>query len=177
MLFLESPWPVLVLGLVAEAVLAILLIRTGRAVLLWSMGGVAIFVLAAVFIERSTVTDRKLIVQTLEGVASALASNDIKRVDTFISPSSDGEAARKKARWALSVVEFIDFTIRNLDLTFNDLGKQRTAKTTFTVIVHGKARSNDFPGEITRFVAMEVELRKENNRWLIVHEPKHSERE
>ena len=177
MMFLESPWPILLLGLAVEVVLAITLIRTGRGALLWAMGGAAIFVLIGVAIERSTITNRKLVTQTLEGAAAALAANDFKQVDAFISPTPDGNAARQKTRWALALVEFMDFSIRNLDVKFNNTMSPPTAKATFNVIVHGKGRQGDFIGEVTRVVAMEVELRKESGRWLIINTPKHDERE
>ena len=177
MLFLESPWPILLLGLAVEVTLAIALIRTGRGALLWAMVGVAIFVLLGIAIERSTITNRKLVTQTLEGAAAALAANDIKQVDAFISPTPDGNPARAKARWALGLVEFMDFSIRNLDVKFINTMSPPTAKATFNVIVHGRGKQGDFLGEVTRVVAMEVELRKEFGRWLIINTPKHDERE
>ena len=41
---LESPWPALVFGIFAEALLGIILLRTGRGVLLWAMAGVGLVV-------------------------------------------------------------------------------------------------------------------------------------
>ena len=77
----ESPWPLLIVGLVLEAVLAIVLFRTGRGAVLWAMGGVALLVLLGVLIEQWTVTDTKRIRQTLEAAAAGLQANDAQRVE------------------------------------------------------------------------------------------------
>ena len=75
--------------------------------------------------------------------------------------------------WALSVAEFQELTIRNLEVKFNYQTSPPTAETTFTVWVRGKDRSGMVPGEISRPVAMVVKLRKESGRWLVFGEPKH----
>src|SRR5664279_5008786 len=76
---LESPWPILIVGLVFEAVLAIALFRTGRGVILGLMGGVALLVLLGVLVERWTVTDTKRIRQTLGAAAAGLQANSAKQ--------------------------------------------------------------------------------------------------
>jgi hypothetical protein len=173
MIFLESPWPVLIVGLVIEAVLAIALFRSGRGRVLAAMAGVAAVVALGVLIATITVTDTKRIRQTLEGAAAGLRAADARQVDAFIVPGDDGAAARDKARWALSVARFQEFTIRNLEAKFNYRTSPPTAETTFTVWVRGTDRSGTVPGEISRPVAMEVKLRKESGRWLIFGVPKH----
>ncbi len=171
---LESPWPILIVGLVLETVLAIALFRTGRGIVLVAMGGVALLVLLGVLIERWTLTDTKRIRQTLEAAAAGLLANDPKRIDaSCIVPGADGNAARGKVGWALSVAEFHELTIRNLDVKFNYQTSPPTAETTFTVWVRGNDRSGTYPGEISRPVAMNVKLRKESGRWLVFGEPKH----
>jgi len=177
MLFLESPWPILIVGLVFETVLAIALFRTGRGAVLGAMAGVALLVVLGVLIERSTVTDTKRIRQTLEGAAAGLRAGDAKQVDAYIVPDADGNVARDETRRALSRAKFQEVTIRNLDVKFNYRVSPPTAETTFTVWVRGTDRSGTVPGEISRPVAMEVKLRKESGRWLIFGEPKHDVRE
>ncbi len=174
---LESPWPILIVGLVIETVLAIALFRTGRGAVLGAMGGVALLVLLGVLIERSTVTDTKLIRQTLEAAAAGLQSNNAQQVDACIVPGADGNAARGKVRWALSRAEFGEITVRNLAVKFNYQMSPPTAETTFTVWVCGKDRSGTFPGEMSRPVAMVVKLRKELGHWLVFEDPQHNVRE
>ena len=73
----------------------------------------------------------------------------------------------------MSRARFLELAIRNLDVKFNYRTSPPTAETTFTVWVRGNDRSGMFPGEISRPVAMEVQLRKESGRWLVFGEPKH----
>ncbi|MGO9112107.1 MAG: hypothetical protein ACLP9L_23015 [Thermoguttaceae bacterium] len=177
MIFLESPWPILIVGLVLETVLAIVLFRTGRGAVVGAMAGVALLVLLGVLTESWTLTDTKRIRQTLEAAAAGLRSNNVQQVDACIVPDADGDAARGKTRWALSCAEFQELTIRNLEVKFNYRTSPPTAETTFTVWVRGNDRSGTVPGEISRPVAMNVTLRKESGRWLIFGEPKHDVRE
>ena len=100
MLFLESPYPILIAGLLAETVLAAALFRTGRGVLLWAMGGVALVVLLGVLVEHYTVTDTKRIRQTLEEAAAGLKANSDQRVKACIVAGPDGDAARAATDWA-----------------------------------------------------------------------------
>jgi hypothetical protein len=175
MLFLESPWPILVLGLVIELCLAAALFRTGRGALLWAMGGVALVVLLGVLLERNTITDTKLVRQTLDEVAAGLVANSAERVKACIVSGPDGDAARGETNWALRVAEFRSVSISNLEVKFNRQTNPPTAETTFTAFVRGRARGGEFAdvGEIARPVKMEVSLRKQSNRWLVYGEPKH----
>ncbi len=169
----ESPWPILIVGLVVEAVLAIALFRTRRGAVLGAMGGVALLVLLGVLIERLTVTDTKRIRQTLEAAAAGLQADNAQQVAECIVPGPDGNRARELVGWALSCARFQELTIRNLEVKFNHQTSPPTAETTFTVWVRGTDRSGTVPGEISPPVAMEVKLRKESGRWLIFGEPKH----
>ena len=177
MLFLESPWPILFVGLVLETGLAVVLFRTGRGLVLGAMAGVALLVLLGVLVERSTVTDTKRIQRTLEEAAAGLLANSAKQVEACIVPDAEGDAARERTDWALSRAEFLDLSIRNLDVKFNYRTSPPTAETTFTILVRGKARGNTDLGEIFKPVAMNVKFRKESDRWLVFGEPKCDVRE
>ena len=80
MLFLESPWPILIAGLVLETLLALAVFRTGRG-LLWAMMGVGLVVLLGLAVEHFSVTDTKRIRQTLEAAAAGLVADDARQVD------------------------------------------------------------------------------------------------
>jgi len=177
MIFLESPWPVLIVGLVLETILAIALFRTGRGVVLGMMAVVALLVAFGVLIASLTPTDSKRIRQTLTAAAAGLQANNAGLVNACIVPDADGNRARELVMWALSQAEFHELTIRNLEVEFNYRTSPPTAKTTFTVWVRGTARKGADLGEIYRPVAMHVELRKESGRWLVFGEPKHDVRE
>jgi hypothetical protein len=171
MLFLESPWPILTVGLIVEVILAIMLFRTGRGTVLWIMGGVAVVVLLGVLIERYSVTDTKRVRQTLEAAAAGLQANQIQQVDACITPAPDGDAAREKARWALGFVQFQEVSIRSLDVKFNY--QMSTAEADIQVFARGRLRSGEFSEEITRPVRIHCTLRRESGRWLIFGKPEH----
>ena len=176
MFLLESPWPILIIGLVVETVLAIALFRTGRGVLLWAMGGVALLVLAGALVANYTITDTKRIRNTLEMAAAGLVADNADRVKATIVPGTDGDSARVLVDRALSQAKFLELTIRNLDVKFNYRTSPPTAQTTFTVWVRGNYRGEAYSWETPHPVAMEVALRKESGRWLIFGEPKHDVR-
>ncbi len=73
--------------------------------------------------------------------------------------------------------EFLELTVRNLEVKFNYQTSPPTAETTFTVWVRGKDRSGMYPARCPSAVPMVVKLRKESGRWLIFGEPKHELRE
>jgi hypothetical protein len=179
MRFLESPWPILIVGLVLETLLAIALFQTRKGNLLWPIGAVALLVLAGVLIERNTITDTKRVRQTLEAVAAGLKANKADLVYACIVSGPDGGAARGKTDWALGIAEFHEFSIRNLDVTFNYRTSPPTAEADFVVVVRGKAHGSDYAdvGEITRPVRLKIQLRKQSGRWLIYGEPKHDVQE
>ncbi len=170
----ESPWPILIVGLVLEAVLAIALFRTGRGALLWAMGGVALLVLLGVWIEQHVDTDTKRVRRTLEAAAAGLQANDATQVYACIVADADGDVARTETDRALQQAKFQELTIRNLELKFNYQTSPPTAETTFTVWVRGSYRGGMVSGDSSGPVAMEVKLRKEAGRWLVYGEPKYT---
>ncbi len=171
---LESPWPILIVGLVLEAVLAIALFRTGRGAVLWAMGGVALLVLLGVWIEQHVDTDTKRVRRTLEAAAAGLQANDATQVYACIVAGADGDVARTETDRALQQANFQELTIRNLELKFNYQTSPPTAETTFTVWVRGSYRGGMVAGDSSGPVAMEVNLRKEAGRWLVYGAPKYT---
>ena len=167
MIFVESPWPILLLGIVAEAVLAIALFRTGRGVLLWPMAGVGLIVLLGLGVERWVVTDKKLVAQTLEGAAAAMEANDLGRLMTFISTSPTAARTRGEARRALDMGLFVQLKISGLDVSIVRTTSPPIAKAQFIAMATGRARHGEFDGELSRPVHLEVSLRLESGRWLI----------
>ena len=118
-IFLESPWPAIVLGIFGEAVLAVMLVRTGRGVLLWAMIGVLALALLGVGVERLVVTDNKLITAVLYDTAAALEANDLNRVLAHVA--ADADKTRADARSALSEAEITELKIRYLEIKINRL--------------------------------------------------------
>jgi hypothetical protein len=162
-IFIESPWPWLLLGIAAEAVLAVALLRTQRGSLLWAMLGMGIFVLLGLAAERFIVTDRKAVMQTLDAAVAAAKANDLNRVLNCISPKA--QKARDYARWALGRAQIEEAHIHDLEVTVNRLTSPPTAKAKFLAVGKAQDRRGEIPyQEFMRRVV--VELRWEDNRWL-----------
>jgi len=163
-LFVESPWPWLLIGIVAEAVLAVALLRTGRGGLLWAMLGVAGFTLLGLGVERLIVTDRERVEQTLDAAVAGVKASDLKQVLDCISLKAD--RPRRESQWILERFEVTAASISDLEITFNRLTSPPTARAKFTAVGRGSDRRNEFPyqGFAEKVI---VELRWEGGRWLV----------
>ena len=161
----ENPVPIIFIGIVAEAVLGVVLLQTGRGVLLLAMLGVLLLVLGGVALEWLVVTEVERVEASLDGVAAALEANDSNAVVSYISPAASG--TRSRAQWALSEYEVTDTTIRNLEISVNRLTSPPTAEARFDGVISLAARKgamlpyNNYPAQFT------VKFRLEGDRWLI----------
>jgi hypothetical protein len=164
-IFLESPWPILSIGVVVELVLAIILWRTGLGRVLWMMLGVLAVVAAGWLLQWLVVTDREAIDSLLHDCAAAVEANDVGRVISHISPSAT--QVRADAREALERAEVTMAKITSLEIAVDRQAKPRIAKATFTAIGKGRDRKGEFP-IATRGCQVIVSLRYENGRWLVI---------
>ena len=164
MFLLESPWPILLGGIVVEAVLAIVLLRTGRGRILWAMLGVGALVLAGLLLERCVVSDREAVEDNLDSITAAAEANDINRLLEFVSPKAS--KVQSDARAVLSRVEVTKARLTDLELKINRLTSPPTAKGKFRVIGTARDRLGEFPYPgFAEFLA--ADLRLEGGRWLV----------
>jgi hypothetical protein len=164
MIFLESPWPILLIGIAVEAVLAILLLRTGQGRWLAAMFGVGLLVLLGLLVEHFVVTDRKAIINTLDAAAAAVEANNLNGVLDCLSPSA--EQIRSDSRRALDRFEFRMARIHDLEIVINRLTSPPTAKVTFRAVGNGRDRRGEIPYQ--GFAeTVTVTLRQEHGRWLV----------
>ncbi|MHB9046469.1 MAG: hypothetical protein ACYC35_11055 [Pirellulales bacterium] len=165
--FLETPVPAIFIGILLEAVLAVILFRTGRGTVLVAMAAVLTLVLVAVAVEWIVVTDVERVEATLDGAAAALESNNLPAVLAYIAPSA--QAMRSQVSAILPQVVITKARIRNLKITVNKFTSPPTAKAEFTANFAGKgagALQGQFPYE--NYVrAFTVKLRREGDRWLM----------
>jgi len=162
-IFFESPWPILLIGIVAEAVLGLLLLRSGRGKWLVAMLGVAVVVVGGLLAEHFVVTDRKLITQTLDTAAAAVEANNLPRLLDCISPQAQRTLA--DSRRLLGRYEFTTGRIYRLDIKINRLTSPPTARVHFQAFGEAKDRQGVISGSYSRGV--DVEMRWEGNRWLV----------
>lgn len=169
--FTENPLPIVLIGVIIEAMLAVVLARTGKRSVLWSIIGVALLVVGAVVLERFIVTPREEIRTALEEVRAIVAANDppalIKRIDT--TPQAAG--LRSKVYQELANVTVTEAKIT--ELKDEDIHvKGDVAETKFFGSVDmklpGQAASSHFPR------MFQVKWRKKDGVWIIT-EATHSD--
>jgi hypothetical protein len=161
---IEDPTMFIFLGILIEAVLGIVLFRTGRGVLLWIMLGVLFVCLTGIIGQRFIITERKRVIQTLDGIVSALENNDVDRVLSYLEP--EAAHSRERARWALGRVEVTSASYRKLEININMLTSPPTAKVTFFGLIGYKDRKGEIPynNYASNFT---INLRKHGDRWLV----------
>jgi len=161
----ETAWPGLFVCLLAEVVLGIMLLRTGRGQLLFAMLAVAVLGIVLICIEHFVVTEREEVENTLDDLAAALRANSAQQVVGFISPSNQG--LRSFATQQLKRVK-ISFAKVTGDLTIDVSHRQEppTAKANFIARIEGQELRGHAPrgAFVNRF---DVQFRKEGGRWLI----------
>ena len=163
-LLFENPLRIIFFGVAVEAVLGLALFRTRRGAILWVMIAVFALTAAALAVERLVVTERERIEMTLDGITSALEANDLNRVLSYVAPAA--VRTRGRAAWVLGRIEVQSARIYRLDITINRLTTPMTAKASFFGHVSYRDRQGEIPyGNYgSRFV---VDLRKENDRWVV----------
>jgi len=164
-MFLESPLPIIVVGVVIEAILAAILVSTRRGVVLFIMLGVLVLVGIGLVVERLVVTENERITATLDNAAAAIQANDLDRLLTYLTPSA--QQSRARARQVLGMVEFTSAAIRGLEISpINRLTSPPTVETKFTAVLGFHDRTGAIPYE-HHVVGLIVRLRKEGDRWLV----------
>jgi hypothetical protein len=160
----ESPWPVLFIGIVVEAALALALLKTGRGKLLGVMIGVGALTLLGLAVERLVVTDREAVSDTLDAAAAAVEANDLERLLSYISPTAQRPQA--DSRFVLGRFEVSKARVRDLTVTINRLTSPPTAKARFIAFGQGRDRQGVFPYQAYSQQVI-VELQLEGDRWLV----------
>lgn len=163
-LFVESPWPSLMLGVVVEALLAIALVRTGRAAIVAPMLFVLAVTTGLVILERTIVTESEEVEDALDAVASALEANDLPAVLAAFSPDCTRLGEVRSALSRFTVVRA--HVGGDLEVRPNRLTLPPSATAYFTGRVEGKDKRGAVPYEhmIRKF---KVRLERHGQKWLI----------
>ena len=163
-MLLDDPVPIIAVGIVLEAMLAIVFVNTRRRVVLLGMLGVAILVAAGVGLERFVLTDNEKIEAALDGAAAALEADDLTLFGQYLAPSATRTLSR--AAYALGIVRITTFRITGLRTTINHLTSPPTAEARFRGTVHYRERRGTVSYGIYR-AEFVVTLQWETGRWLI----------
>lgn len=166
-MFLESPWPALVVGALALGLLGVAYHNTGHPRLRLAIIAAVGVTLLMLLVQWLVVTEREAVSDTLEQMAVALESNQIDAVLGYLAP--DAGAIRTDAQRYLPGVEISDANIGgDLQVTVNRLTNPPTARATFTGRISGVNRSPAERSPYENFVRpFTLTLRQEGDRWLI----------
>ena len=160
----ESPWPALTVGVFLEVALAIVLVRSGRAVVLVAMAIVLVATAAMLALELLVVTEIEQVENALAKVATTLEANDPPAVLELFDPKSP---RRHEVESILSRVTVRGATIGgDLEVRTNALTSPPSATAYFTGHFEAHDRRGEIPYEhvLRRF---KITLHRLNDRWLI----------
>jgi hypothetical protein len=169
----EDPMPVIFFGIIAEAILGVMLFSTRHGLIVWAMLGVLVLVCAGVALEMLVVTEVERVEATLDGVTRALEANDTTRLlEQYVHASAVN--TKRRALTAMQMVEITSAKISGLDITINRLTSPPTADAQFRGVVHFEPQDEMIH---YRYYAanFRVELRLEDDRWLITDHVEHHE--
>lgn len=160
----ENPLRIIFIGVLVEAVLALALFRTRRGAILWFMIAALALTAAVLAMERLVVTERERVEMTIDGITAALEANDLNRVLSYVDPAA--AKTRGRAAWAMGRIEIQSVRVYRLDISINRLTTPMTARASFFGYISYRDKQGEIPyGNYgSRFV---VELRKENDRWVV----------
>jgi hypothetical protein len=163
-IFLESPWPWLIIGITVEVALVIALLITRRGNLLWAMLGTAVFTLLGLGVERLVVTDREAVRQTLDAGVAAARANSLERLLDCISPRA--KLPQDYARTVLGRVQIEEAHIHDVEITVNRQVTPPTAVSRFLAVGKGQDRQGEIPYKAFAQRVI-VNLHLEGARWLV----------
>ncbi|HLA86089.1 MAG TPA: hypothetical protein VJL29_14980 [Thermoguttaceae bacterium] len=162
-LLLESPIPVLFVGVVIVAILGVVFFQTGRAVALLAAGGVVLITLLGLGVEHYVVTEREAVETALYDLADAMEANDKNAAIACLS-SSAGET-RARAEWAFSRFHVLRANVSNLEIDVNELTSPPSAEARFDGFVQVRDRQGNMQGAENFYFVLSY--RKEGGRWLV----------
>lgn len=165
-IFVESPWPATLLCIVAEVILGIVFLRTGRPLVLVVMAVVLAVAAGMIVLEQTVVTDTEQVEDTLHGIAEDLEANDVEAVLAAFSPNCP-RLAEVRSRLNGVTVESASVGA-DLEVRISMLTTPPSATAYFTG--HIKARDNHGTIPYENFMRkFKVKLERRDDRWLITN--------
>lgn len=166
----ESPWPVLITGIVIEVVLGLVFQQTGRKAVLAAMVVVLALVAGGLWLERYVVTDREQILLTLDDLAEALTEESIQPVLEFISPTAEKTRAQATGDWDRFTIFHAGYS--RPKVSFNRTRSRPTALVEFNAMIEAASRNGQIPKN--RYpIRVKMEFRLEGDRWLVTDDCKY----
>ncbi len=162
---LETPWPTILLGIMAEIVLAIVLFTIPRRWVAIAMGVVAALVLAMILLERYVTTETEEVEIALQQLAAALAADDVPAVLSLVAPDAKGVRSAAEQHMPRYVINSVNIA-RDLTVTVNHETNPPTAVAQFTCRVNANDKRGQIPYQ-NAILQFTMRYRKAGDRWLV----------
>jgi len=162
----EDSTTVIVVGLLIGVILAFVLMKTGRGIVILIMAGVALAVGACVLTEQIVVTERERVEQTIDRMVGAFLADDAAGVNKLIFPQSTQLSG--KATRVMSFAKLRELVITDgPHITINELTSPPTAHVDLVIRASGEAKSGMslYDNYVTR---IDAQLLREDDQWLFV---------
>jgi hypothetical protein len=154
----ENPTPPVVLGIVIEALLVIVLMKTGRREALWGMIFTAAVTIAVVIANFAIVTPREEVTTALEEIRQLVEQNDRPELVKRIDPAA--VSLRNQVQYDLASLTVEKAKIDKLKVLVDDSGASAKAEFDGVVVIR-EGMSRPIP------LRFRVELRKLDGRWVV----------
>lgn len=162
---LETPWPAILLGVMAEIILAIVFFTIPRRWVMIAMGVVAALMVGAIVLERFVVTPTEEVESALQQLAASLEANDIPAILSLVAPDATGvrgAAEKHMPRYQINAVHIA----RDLTITVDEKTDPPTAVAKFTCRVNANDKRGQIPYQ-NAILQFTMRYRKEGDRWLL----------
>jgi hypothetical protein len=156
--FTENPTPPVVLGIVIEAILVIVLMKTGRREALWGMLLTAVATIGVVVANFAIVTPREEVTAALEEIRQLVEQNDRPELVKRLDPSA--VSLRNQVQYELASLTVEKAKIDNVRILVNDDATSARAEFDGVVVIR-EGMSRPIP------LRFRVELRKLDGRWVV----------
>lgn len=161
--FTENPLPPVLIGVIIEALLVVVLMRTGKRSVLWGMVALAALVVGIVVLERSIVTPREEVKQAIEEIRALVEANDrpalLQRIDS--NPGVAELRNRVQSDLAQIHVDQAKVTdLRDEDIKIDPAATRAKVGLIGSVDVSGAAKAHI----VLRF---DIDLRKRDGQWIL----------
>ena len=164
-IFLDSPWPWIIIGILLEGAFALAMFVTRRGALLYAMIGVLLAVVAGVLLERCVITERKRVMMTIDEGVEGLKSNSAARMDALVSPTA--AQIRDHIRVGLDMVRVTDVSLHNIEIEVNNRTSPPTAEVQFDAVIYFEGRK-PILGPDRWAGHLRLHLQRSPDRWLLV---------
>jgi len=161
----EDPTPLIVVGVLIEALLAVVFVNTRQLKAAAAMVGVLALVLAGLAVEQIVVTDYERIEAALDGTARSLRANDVPGVLAHIDPQAAG--MRQTAEATLRRARISDAKVKDLKVQFHRLASPPTAEAEFIGNIKGSFQSGIDVGEGTIIRRFYIKFVRRGDDWLM----------